>query len=72
MRTLNRSAFYLCSLLTMLFTLAPVLAEEVVTLDTRPGITQSFLLLEPIEEPKGVILMFPGHEGVVKFNKING
>ena len=71
MRTLNRSAFYLCSLLTMLFTLAPVLAEEVVTLDTRPGVTQSFLLLEPIEEPKGVILMFPGHEGVVKFNKIN-
>ena len=71
MGILNRTAFYLCSLLTMLFTLAPVLAEEVVTLDTRPGVTQSFLLLEPIEEPKGVILMFPGHEGVVKFNKIN-
>jgi len=62
MRILNRTVFYLCGLLTMLFTLAPALAEEVVTLDTRPGVTQSFLLLEPIEEPKGVILMFPGHD----------
>lgn len=69
MGILNRTALYSCSLLTMLLILTPVLAEEVVTLDTRPGITQSFLLLEPKEEPKGVVLMFPGHEGVVTFNK---
>lgn len=44
-------------------------AEEVVTLDTRPGVKQSFLLLRPQGEVKGVVLMFPGHEGVVRFVK---
>jgi len=67
----NRIVFYLCGLLTAPFALAPVLAEELVTLDTRPGVTQSFLLLEPNEEPRGVILIFPGHEGVARFNNIN-
>jgi hypothetical protein len=44
-------------------------ADEVVTLDTRPGVKQSFLLLKPHGEVKGVVLMFPGHEGVVHFVK---
>jgi hypothetical protein len=44
-------------------------ADEVVTLDTRPGVKQSFLLLKPRGELKGVVLMFPGHEGVVEFVK---
>lgn len=44
-------------------------ADQLVTLDTRPGIKQSVLLIEPPGEVKGVILMFPGHEGVVRFVK---
>ena len=60
-----------CLLLTS-FAFVPVFADEVVTLTSRPGVIQSFLLLEPIEEPKGIILMFPGHKGVVKFNKFFG
>jgi hypothetical protein len=44
--------------------------EELVTLDTRPGVTQSFLLIEPRGTPKGVVLLYPGHEGVVRFHKV--
>jgi hypothetical protein len=46
-----------------------VSGEELVTLDTRPGVKQSFLLLKPHGEVKGVVVMFPGHEGVVHFVK---
>lgn len=45
----------------------PLAADEIVKLESRPGVTQSFLLLEPGSEVQGVILMFPGHEGVVQF-----
>ncbi|MEK6600529.1 MAG: hypothetical protein AABZ09_01485, partial [Candidatus Binatota bacterium] len=44
-------------------------ADEVVTLNTGRGVRQSFLLAEPRDKPQGVVLMFPGHEGVVKFLK---
>jgi len=43
--------------------------SEVVTLDTRPGVTQSFLLLEPKGSTKDVVILFPGHEGVVQFRE---
>ena len=43
--------------------------DDLITLDTRPGITQSFLLLEPKGTAKGVVIMLPGHEGEVKFRK---
>ena len=44
-------------------------ANEVVTFDTRPGVKQSVLIEEPTGPAKGVVLMFPGHEGVVRFVK---
>lgn len=43
--------------------------SEVVTLDTRPGVTQSFLLLEPKGSTKDVVILFPGHEGAVRFRE---
>ncbi len=43
--------------------------EGVVTLDTRPGVKQSFLLLEPEGTSKDVVILFPGHEGEVAFRK---
>jgi hypothetical protein len=64
--------FYLYCLILIFFPLASSLADEVVTLGTRSGVTQSFLLLEPKGDPKGIILMFPGHWGVVKFKKTDG
>ena len=72
MRMQNSIVLYLFWLLLILIPLSSALADEVVTLDTRPGIAQEFLLLEPKGVPKGIILMFPGHEGVVKFKKTDG
>lgn len=44
--------------------------EQIVSLDTRKNVTESFLLIEPSMKPKGVVLLIPGHEGVVRFKKI--
>ncbi len=44
--------------------------EQLITLKTRPGVTLNFLLLEPADEPKGVVILYPGHEGVMRFKKI--
>jgi len=43
--------------------------DDVITLDTRPGITQSFLLLEPKGTPKDVVILFPADDGEVGFRK---
>ena len=43
--------------------------DELVTLNTRPGISQSFLLLEPKDTAKGVAILLPGHKGEIKFGK---
>lgn len=48
----------------------PIIHEELVTIRTRAKVTQTFLLIEPAVKPKGVVVLFPGHEGVVRFNKI--
>lgn len=45
-------------------------ADSVVKLDTRPGVTQSFLLLEPRGAPMGAVIMFPGHDGEVEFTAL--
>jgi len=66
------TAFALYGLLAVLAPGDAVWADELVTLDTRPGVTQSFLLLEPDAEPAGVIVMFPGHEGVARFSSRDG
>lgn len=54
-----------------LFLLRPGMTrgDDVVTLDTRPGVTQSFLLLEPNGAPKDVVVLFPADEGEVVFRK---
>lgn len=43
--------------------------DQVITINTRPGVKQAVLVLEPTGLIKGVVLMFPGHEGVVRFTK---
>lgn len=48
----------------------PGIREELVTIKTREDITQTFLLIEPAGNPKGVVVLYPGHEGVVRFKKI--
>lgn len=70
----GRLLFILLAAIVLLFapllpTRADALPDEVVTIDTRPGVTQSFLLIRPEGDIKGVVLMFPAHEGVVEFEK---
>ncbi len=48
----------------------PTVREELVTIPTRGKVTQTFLLMEPTTKPKGIVVFYPGHEGVVRFNKI--
>src|SRR5688572_28012777 len=38
-------------------------AQEIVTLATRPGATQSYLLLTPKEAPQAAAILFPGAAG---------
>jgi hypothetical protein len=49
---------------------ASAFREELVTLDTRKNVTDTFLLLEPTgRKPRGVVLLLPGHHGVLHFKK---
>jgi len=47
----------------------PGLAGERVTIDTRPGVTQSFMLLEPDSGSVGAVIIFPPHVGQVRFRE---
>ncbi len=45
--------------------------EELFTIDTREGVTQSFLLMEPVDKkPAAVVLVYVGHDGVAEFRKV--
>lgn len=46
-----------------------VVADELVTLDTRPGVKQTFAVFEPVDRRKGVVMLLPGHKGVVYLDK---
>lgn len=51
-------------------TTGPAITEELVTIPTRKDVSQTFLLIQPSTKPKGVVILYPGHEGVVRFKKI--
>jgi hypothetical protein len=44
-------------------------ADELITLDTRADVKQTFALFEPLEAQKGVVILLPGHLGEVGFQK---
>ncbi len=49
-----------------LFVLSPcagLAEEELVTISTRPGVTQSFLLLRPSDKPSASVILFAGGHG---------
>ena len=49
-----------------LFTLSPCASageEELVTIPTRPGVTQSFLLLRSSDKPSATVILFAGGHG---------
>ena len=51
----------------------PIGAEEIVTLPTRDGATQSFLLLQPeAVRPQAVAVLFPGGGGNIRLRSEEG
>jgi len=52
----------LSALALVALTAGPAAAEEVKTIPTRPGVTQSFLLLRRSETPAATVILFAGGE----------
>jgi pimeloyl-ACP methyl ester carboxylesterase len=46
--------------------------EEIITLPTRAGVTQSFLLSTPAHQPAAVAVLFPGGFGGIRLRMENG
>ncbi len=58
--------------LVFILTLLPggdALAYDLINLNSRKDVTQSFMLIKPIGTPIGAAIMFPTEEGNVKFKK---
>ncbi|MGB0630919.1 MAG: alpha/beta hydrolase [Alphaproteobacteria bacterium] len=51
---------------TAVLAAAPVAAEEIVQLETRPGVTVRVAVLEAMKEPVGTVILFPGGDGQLK------
>lgn len=57
----------------LLFTASFAAADEIVTLPTRDGVKQSFLLLAPAStKPAAVAVLFPGSAGNIQLRTENG
>jgi Serine aminopeptidase, S33 len=46
-----------------------VYAQEIVSLPTRPGVTQSYFLAKAPENPQAIAVLFPGAVGVIHLRK---
>jgi pimeloyl-ACP methyl ester carboxylesterase len=63
----------LAALFTALLAAAAlVAAQEIVTLQTREGVTQSFLLSAPANQPAAVAVLFPGSFGNIRLRMEGG
>ncbi len=47
-------------------------AQEIITLQTRPGVTQSYFLAHVPEKPRAIAVLFPGGYGLIHLRKENG
>jgi len=52
--------------------LASAPAQEIVTLPTRSGVTQSFLIASPPQNPQAVAFLFPGSGGLIRLREEKG
>jgi hypothetical protein len=46
-------------------------AQEIVTLPTRPGVTQSYFLAGVPKQQQGIVVLFPGSGGLIRLRKEN-
>src|ERR1051325_11094023 len=47
-------------------------AQEIVTLPTRPGVTQSYFLASAPKQPQAIAVLFPGGYGLVRLRNEGG
>ena len=47
-------------------------AQEIVTLSTRPGVTQSYFLARAPEKPQAITVLFPGSGGLIHLKSEDG
>lgn len=47
-------------------------AQEIVTLPTRPGVTQSYFLASQPKNPQAIAVLFPGGGGLLRLREENG
>jgi hypothetical protein len=52
-----------------LFLTTTLFSQEIITLDTRENVKQSFLLETPKNEPTAIVVLFPGGNGKIKLHK---
>ena len=67
-----RRAVFLASLWISCFAGAALAQQEIVTLPTRPGITQSYFLTSIPKELGAVAILFPGSGGLIQLRNENG
>ncbi|HEY7164962.1 MAG TPA: alpha/beta hydrolase [Candidatus Binatia bacterium] len=58
--------------LSLVASVAASFAQEVITLPTRPGVTQSYFLARAPQEPQAIAVLFPGGNGLVKLRSERG
>ena len=56
----------------LLVVAATARAQEIVTLPTRPSVTQSFLIARPPQNPQAVAVLFPGSGGLIRLRDEKG
>src|SRR5215831_8345814 len=47
-------------------------AQEIVTLSTRPNVTQSYFLTSLPQNPQAIAVLFPGSGGLIRLREENG
>jgi pimeloyl-ACP methyl ester carboxylesterase len=56
----------------LLFGGPAAMAQEIVTLSTRPGVMQSFFIANLPQNPQAIALLFPGASGVIRLREDKG
>jgi hypothetical protein len=62
----------LLALLWLFGLVAAAPAQEIVTLSTRPGVTQSFFVASLPQNPQAVAVLFPGSGGLIRLRQEKG
>lgn len=59
-------------LLLVIFVTAPSHAQEIATLSTRDGVTQSYFIADLPQNPQAIAILFPGSGGIIRLRQEKG